>query len=243
MKAGGGKAALMWPLFGLLFVLALAGCGAESTVGAIQTVRDSIEHGTATAAGVRIDIATGQLDLTDGTDKLMEATFQYNVPGSRPEINYDANRTPGTLSIVQPVDRNNLPPLGGSTVNDWEIRLGNRLSLDLDMRLGLGDARIDLSNLEISGLRMNLGAGNVEADLSGDYRSNVDAHITGGLGNLTLKLGDRMSTRVTVTGGLGKVTAHGLSTDGEAYTNGIQSLYALDVTIESGMGEITLEGR
>ncbi len=233
----------MWPLFGLLFVLALAGCGAESTVGAIQTVRDSIEHGTATAAGVRIDIATGQLDLTDGTDKLMEATFQYNVPGSRPEINYDANRTPGTLSIVQPVDRNNLPPLGGSTVNDWEIRLGNRLSLDLDMRLGLGDARIDLSNLEISGLRMNLGAGNVEADLSGDYRSNVDAHITGGLGNLTLKLGDRMSTRVTVTGGLGKVTAHGLSTDGEAYTNGIQSLYALDVTIESGMGEITLEGR
>ncbi len=243
MKAGGGMATMMWPLLGLMFVLALAGCGAESTVGAIQTARDTIEHGTATAAGVRIDIATGRLDLADGTDKLMEATFQYNVPGSRPEIDFDANRTPGTLSLVQPVDRNNLPPLTGSTVNNWEIRLGNKLSLDLDLRLGLGDARLDLSSLKISGLRMDLGAGNVEADLSGNYRSNVDAHITGGLGNLTLKLGDRMSTLVTVTGGPGKVTAHGLSRDGEAYTNGVQSLYGLDVTIESGVGEITLEGR
>ncbi|MDQ5825930.1 MAG: toast rack family protein [Chloroflexota bacterium] len=243
MKAGGGKATLMWPLFGLMLVLALAGCGAESTVGAIQTARDSIEHGTATAAGVRIDIATGQLDLADGTNKLMEATFQYNVPGWRPKINYDVNRTPGTLSIVQPVDRNNLPALNGSTVNDWEIRLGNQVPLDLDLRLGLGDARIDFSNLKISGLRMDLGAGNVEADLGGNYRSNVDARITGGLGKLTLKLGDRMATRVTVTGGLGKVTAHGLSRDGEAYTNGIQSRYGLDVMIESGVGEITLDGR
>ncbi|HEX8598151.1 MAG TPA: toast rack family protein [Chloroflexia bacterium] len=243
MKAGHGKAALLVRLCGLVFALALAGCGAQSTVGAIQTARDSIEHGTATAAGVRIDIATGQLDLADGTDKLMEATFQYNVPNWRPKIDYDVSRTPGTLSVVQPVDRNNLPALSASTVNDWEIRLGNQVPLDLDLRLGLGEARIDLSSLKISGLSMNLGAGNVEADLSGDYRNNVDAHITGGLGKLTLKIGDRMSTRVTVTGGLGKVTAHGLTLEGEAYTNGIRSRYGLDVTIESGVGEITLDGR
>ena len=242
MKAGGKSAPLAW-LLGLVLVSTLAGCGAESTVGAIQTARDSIEHGTATAAGVRIDTATAHLDLTDGTNKLMEATFQYNVPSWRPEINYDVNRTPGTLSIVQPVDRNNLPPSNGSTVYDWEIRLGNQVPLDLDFHLGLGDARIDLSNLKISGLRMNLGAGNVEADLSGNYTGNVDAYITGGLGKLTLKLGDQMATRVTVTGGLGKVTAHGLSLDGESYTNGIKSRYKLDVTIESGIGEITLDGR
>lgn len=244
--AGSGKLAarILFPfLLSLAILTPLAGCGAERAVGEIQTARESVERGTASAAGVRIDIATGRLDLSDGSNRLMDATFQYNVPAWRPQVTYDGSKTPGVLSITQPVDRNNLPAFNGSTVYDWEIRLGNQVPIDLDIRLGLGETRLDLSNLQLRDLVMKLGAGNVEADLSGNYARRVNARITGGVGNLTLKLSDQMATRVTVTGNLGKVTALGLTRDGQAYTNAVKSASTLDIEIESGIGEITLDGR
>jgi hypothetical protein len=224
-------------------MLPLSACGAEPAVGGLQTIHESVEHGTAPNAGVLIDMATGQLDLSDGSNKLMEGTFQYNVPNWKPKINYNGDGTPGVLSIVQPVDRNNLPASNGSTVYNWEIRLGNQVPLDLELHLGLGEARLDLSNLQISALKMELGAGKVDADLTGDYGRDVDAQITGGTGQITLKVGHHMATRIEVKGKLGKVTASGLSRDGEAYTNGVRSTNRLSVMIDSGVGEIKLEGR
>ncbi|HEY0069940.1 MAG TPA: toast rack family protein [Chloroflexia bacterium] len=242
MEVARGKPAVVLAL-ALMLLIAVAGCGAESTVGEIQTARESVEPGKATTASVRIDMASGQLNLSEGSNKLMDATFQYNVPAWKPPVTYSVKNRQGMLSIVQPVDRNNLPAPGGNIVYDWDIRLSDRVPVDLDLRLGLGKATLDLSNLKLTNLDMQLGAGNVEADLSGSYDRDVDAHITGGVGNLTLKLDDNMATRVTVTGNLGKVTALRLTRDGDTYTNDALSPYKLIVEIESGIGDITLDGR
>lgn len=242
MRIGGGTAIVAWAL-GFLLVLPLSACDAQSAVGELQTVHESIEHGTAPTAGVRIDLAAGQLDLSDGSNKLMEGTFQFNVLNWRPKISYDPNGTPGVLSIVQPIDRNNVPTSNAGTVYNWEVRLGNQVPLDLDLHLGLGEARLDLSNLKIRSLKMDLGAGKVDADLTGDYGRNVDAQITGGTGQLTLKVGHRMATRIEIKGDLGKVTAPGLTRNGDAYSNDVRSGNRLNVTIQSGVGDIKLESR
>lgn len=242
MEVAGGKPAVMLAL-ALMLLIAVAGCGAEGSITDLQTARESVEPGTATTASVHIDMASGQLNLSEGSTKLMDATFQYNVPTWKPQVTYNVKGTQGVLSIVQPVDRNNLPAPSGNTVYDWDIRLSDQVPVDLGLRLGLGKATLNLSNLKLTNLDMQLGAGNVEADLSGSYDTDVHARITGGVGNLTLKLDDNMAARATVTGNLGKVTALGLTKDGDSYTNDALSPYKLTVEIESGIGEITLDGR
>ena len=241
MEVAGGKPVAVLAL-ALMLLIAVAGCGAEGAVSDIQTARESVEQGTATTASVHIDMASGQLDLSEGFNKLMDATFQYNVPSWKPQVTYNVKGTQGVLSIVQPVDRNNLPAPSENTVYDWEVRLSDQVPVDLELRLGLGKATLNLSNLKLTNLEIALGAGNVEADLSGSYDRAVHARITGGVGNLTLKLDDNMATRVTVTGNLGKVTALGLTRDGDTYANDALSPYKLTVEIESGIGDITLDG-
>lgn len=241
MKVGIGKPALVRLASALALLIAASACGAENPVSTIQTDRQSVEQGAASSATVRIDMASGTLNLTDGSSKLMDATFQYNTPDWKPQVTYEVTGTAGLLSIVQPVDRNNLPASNG--IYDWEIRLGNQVPLDLDLRLGLGKATLDLSRLQVRSLNIMLGSGSVEADLGGNYETDVDAHITGGVGTFTLKLGSQMATRITVEGNVGKVTALGLAQEGNTYTNSGESPNTLNVEIESGIGEITLDGR
>ena len=220
----------------------VSGCGTESTVAQIQTVHESVEQGKAARADVLIDVAVGKVDLTDGSNRLMDATFQYTHPSLKPQVTYSANNSGGSLSIVQAVDRNNLPSLGGAELYSTELRLSNKLPLSLNIRLGLDEANIDLSNLQVEDLEMKLGAGSVTTDLSGNYGRNVDASVTGGVGDFTLKVGEQTATRVTVTSNLGKVTAHRLTREGDTYMNATSSANTLNVGIEGGIGNITLEG-
>ena len=241
MKVGMGKPALVRLASALVLLIAASACGVENPVSTIQTDRQSVEQGAASTATVRIDMASGTLNLTDGSSKLMDATFQYNTPDWKPQVTYEVTGTAGLLSLVQPVDRNNL--LTSNGIYDWEIRLGGHVPVDLELRLGLGKATLDLSRLKVSSLDMKLGSGGVEANLGGNYETDVGAHITGGVGNFTLRLGHRMATRVTVKGNLGKVTVLGLTQEGNTYTNSKESPRTLNVEIERGIGEITLDGR
>lgn len=242
MQAGTVKQILApLALVSVLLVL-VSGCGAEGTVAQIQSAHESVEQSQAASARVFIDVAIGKVNLTDGSNRLMDATFQYTNPTLKPEVTYSVNNSEGTLSIAQAVDRNNLPALGGAELYSSDLRLSNQLPLSLDIRLGLDDANIDLSNLQVEDLEMRLGAGRVTANLSGNYGRNVNARVTGGVGDFTLKVGDRMATRVTVTDNLGKVTAHRLTQEGNTYTNAASSANTLNVGIEGGIGHITLEG-
>ncbi|HEX8217820.1 MAG TPA: toast rack family protein [Chloroflexia bacterium] len=242
MEAGTVKWILTRLALASVLLVLLSGCGAEGTVAQIQSVHESVEQGNATSATVLIDVAVGKVDLGDGSNRLMDATFQYTNPGLKPQVTYSPNNSEGSLSIVQAVDRNNLPSFGGAELYSTDLRLSNQLPMSLNIRLGLDDANINLSNLQVEDFEMKLGAGRVTADLSGNYGRNVHARLTGGVGDFTLKVGDKMATRVTVTGNLGKVTAHRLVRDGDTYTNAANSANTLNVGIEGGTGNITLEG-
>jgi hypothetical protein len=242
MEAGVVRLVVARLALALMLMLLVSGCGAESTVAQIQTAHESVERGEAASAKVVIDVAIGKVNLSDGSNRLMDATFQYTSPSLKPGVTYKVDHSKGSLSIVQAVDRNNLPALGGSQLHSSDLRLTNLLPMSLSIRLGLDEASIDLSNLQVEDLEMRLGAGSVLLDLSGNYHKDVAARVTGGLGNFTLKVGDQMATRVTVKGDLAKITAHRLAQDGDTYTNAAKSAHTLNVEIEGGIGDITLEG-
>lgn len=226
-----------------MVVMPVAGCDTAGTaVGELQTERQSMELGTASAVKMSIDMAWGKLILSDGSNKLMDATFQYNVADWKPQVSYLASNIEGKLSITQPVDRANMPVVPDGAAYEWDLRLNREIPLSLSARLGEGEATLNLATLTLTGLELTLGSGPVEADVSGNYRDDLDVLITAGTGNLTLRLPPNVATRVTINGDLGKVTAEGLTRKGNTYTNDAKSPQVLDVQIESGLGEIVLEG-
>lgn len=63
----------------LLEALLLAGCAPKARVGALRTESQSVELGDARSVRVEIELGAGDLQLTGGADKLLEADFTCNV--------------------------------------------------------------------------------------------------------------------------------------------------------------------
>jgi hypothetical protein len=224
----------------LLGALLLAGCGSEARVGALQTESQSVELGDAESVRVEIDFGAGELEVTGGAEKLLEADFTYNVAELKPEVEY----TNGALAIRQPTG-NGLPDLRNITDyrNEWSLRLYEGAPMDLSVNVGAGTSDLQLAGLSLTGLDVSLGAGESTIDLSGDWVRDLDVTIDAGAGNITIRLPRDVGVRVRVEAGLGTIEAPDLTKDGNVYTNaayGVSDVTLL-VDLEAGVGQVKLE--
>ena len=214
--------------------LLLAGCDSQARVGALQTESQSVELGDAESVRVEIVLGAGDLQVTGGAEKLLEADFTYNVDKLKPEVEY----TDGTLVVRQP-DLEGLPALRGITDyrNEWDLRLYDQVPMDLSMDVGAGSSDLKLAGLSLTGLDINLGAGDSTIDLGGDWARNLDATIDTGAGDISLRLPRE------VQAGLGTIEAPDLKKDGDVYTNPAYGLseVTLQVILKAGIGQINLE--
>src|SRR5512141_2666328 len=104
----------------LFAAVLLAGCGSQARVGALQTESQSVELEGAKSVRVQINLGAGNLQMTAGPEKLLEAGFSYNVAALKPVVKY----ADGALVVRQP-DVKGLPALQGITdfQNEWDLRL------------------------------------------------------------------------------------------------------------------------
>src|SRR5512138_8266 len=100
----------------VLVAVLLAGCGSRAQVGELQTESQSVELGSATSVDVKVNMGAGDLTVTGGAEKLLEADFNYNVAKLKPAVEF----TDGTLVVQQP-EVDGLPILQGITDfrNEW----------------------------------------------------------------------------------------------------------------------------
>jgi hypothetical protein len=221
--------------------LLLAGCSSAVRVGALQSESQSIELGDAQSARVEIDFGAGDLNVTGGAEKLLEADFTYNVARLKPEVEY----TNGTLVLRQP-EVEGLPVLRdiADFRNEWSLRLSDEAPMDLLVNMGAGTSELHLGGLSLTRLNVSLGAGESEIDLSGDWARDLDVTINGGAGDIRVRLPRDVGARVEVETGVGTVEAAGLTQAGNVYTNAAYGVseVTLDVNIEAGIGRINLEG-
>ena len=224
----------------VLFAALLASCRPEARVGALQTESQAIELGDARSVRVEIDFGAGDLEVTGGAEKLLEADFTYNVDKLKPEVKY----TDGTLILWQP-ENEGLPDLRGITDfrNEWELRLTDDVPMDLSVDVGAGVSELRLAGLLLTGLDVALGAGGSTIDLSGDWARDLDVTIETGAGDITVRLPRDVGARVKVDAGVGTIQASGLTKDGNIYTNAAygESEITLQVDIDAGLGQINLE--
>jgi len=226
-------------------VLAVA-CGAAPQrveVGELRTERRSVEVENAESVKVNLRLAVGELDVGGAAEdpRLMEADFAYNVAAWEPGVDYEVVGDSGELSVQQRGLDEGIPTR--DVRNEWDLRLNDRVPVDLTVQMGGGVGNLDLDNLALTGLNLDVGAGSTRVDLSGDWGRDLSAVVRGGAGQVTVLLPSRMGARVEAGTRLGRVNAEGLRKEGDAYVNDAygDSDATLRVEVTGGVGQINLE--
>jgi hypothetical protein len=249
----------------LLLGLALTACQlTRLRVGTLQEVTETVERQDAEEARITVEMGAGELNIGGGTANLMEAEFEFNVDEWEPEVSYEVSDGTGMLTVRQPNVEETVGIPDGNVVNRWNLTFSDALPLEMEVTLGAGENRLSLAELQVRSLALEAGAGEVTVDLGGaledldvqagvgeleinlaaaDWTQNLTGNIAGGVGSTTLTLPGDVGVRVEVEQGLGSVNASGFSQDGDTYTNDAygESEISLDLRIESGVGEVTLQ--
>jgi hypothetical protein len=226
-------------IFVLVGAILLASCNAALRVGALHTESQSVKLGEAKSASVEIEFGAGVLDVTGNGEDLLDADFTYNVANLKPQVDY----TNGTLVVSQP-KTDGMPVLPGVTDfrNEWGIRLGNDVPMNLSVNVGSGTSNLKLGGLSLSGLKITLGATAGTIDLSGDWTHDLDITIDAGASNISVVLPKDVGVRVVVDRGPTMIDTQGLMQDGDVYTNAAygESGVTLHVDLKTGIGLINL---
>lgn len=97
----------------------------------------------------------------------------------------------------------------GSGETRLTLRIPEDLPVDLSLRIGLGEARVDLGGLTLTGLRTELTMGNHELDFSRPVARDVDEiDLEFNMGNVTVaNLGNARAARIEADGRMGSLVA------------------------------------
>ena len=224
----------------LFATLLLGGCGPKARVGELQTESQSVELGDTKSVRVEIVMGAGNLGISGGAEKLLEANFTYNVAALKPEVEF----TDGKLVIWEPGNRGRPDWRGVSEFrNEWSLHFNNETPMDLSVEMGAGFGDLQLADLSLTGLDVTFGAGEYTIDLNGEWTRDLNVTIEAGAANVRLRLPGGVSVRVEIEAGPHTVEARGLTKDGNVYTNAAygESEATLQVNVEAGIGQILLE--
>ena len=226
----------------LLAALLLASCvrSDDVRVGELRTESKTVELGDAKSVDVNITIGAGDLKVTGGAEKLLEADFTYNVAKLKPEVEF----TNGTLVVQHPDVRGYRSPQDIKDFrNEWDLRLNNDVPMNLSLDMGAGTSSLQLSGLSLNGLNVTLGVGKSTVDLTGNWARDLDVTFDTGAANITVRLPKDVGVRIEVNSGPSTINISGLTKNGEVYTNAAYGVSdtTLHITIQAGIGQINLE--
>ncbi|MBI5282704.1 MAG: hypothetical protein HY858_13550 [Candidatus Solibacter usitatus] len=235
-----------------LACLAVAGCGVNwsddsRTPGGRPgpVVRDKVvieKEKAARAELVQVDLTmgAGELDVRGGAAGLLEAEFAYNIPSWKPEVRYDDSSFRGRLSIRQPKGDTTI----GDVKNEWKLRLANSIPLDIAVRCGAGENRLDLRDLKLRSVEIHLGAGTVDLDLRGKPEKDYDVSIHGGVGEATVRVPSAAGVVAEARGGIGSIEVRGMKKDGSRWVNDAygKSKTTIRLDVKGGIGQINIFG-
>ncbi len=227
-------------LLGVLVAAAMCAC--EEGVRERITKTKAIELGEAESVDIELKMGAGELNLEGGASALLEGTFVSRYERHIPEVTYNVFGKQGKLSI-QEKRRRGLR--FGSGKNRWDIRLDNRVPMDMKIDLGAGETDVDLRGFQIQRLDIDMGVGAMTLDLSGERSKSLDVKIDGGIGHATIFLPEKIGVRAEIDGGIGSINARHFSKSGHVYTNQAygKSAVSVDLRVDAGIGSIDLKLR
>jgi hypothetical protein len=209
----------------------------------------SMQHTTRTveAGGVKdvratVEMPAGELTVSGGSTKLLDASFDQRKSSGAPEVDYEHSGASGLLKISEGGGDHTNIVFPGREERNWNLRFGDGVPLDLKIDMGAGQGNLRLRGVPLTKLELNIGAGRVEVDLTGDRKEDLTANIEGGVGEADIRLPRNVGVIVQASGGIGSLDTDGLQKDGGSYVNAAygKSPATIHLKVEGGIGHIIL---
>lgn len=238
-SSGGGWVSgglIVFVAFIVLIGMAVSRGHADSTV---HHETKSVESQSSTSVVAHLEMPSGELELSGGSQRLLDADFTYTENEGTPNVSFHPSSSSGDLEITQHGGGVHI----GRDENRWDLKLSNNLPMELNLNMGAGEGDLHLNDLQITRLEIHMGAGELNLDLSGSGRkNNLTGEIHGGAGEATIRLPRDIGVQVRASGGLGSISADGLHENGDEYTNDAwgKSPVSIRLNVEGGVGSINL---
>jgi hypothetical protein len=193
-------------------------------------------------AKIQFNHGAGRLTIAGGTapSNLVEGIFSGGV-------DYTSKQDGDLFAIHLKVPPNSFLffPFSWGTGygHDWLVRLNTDVRLAVDLRTGANDARLDLSELQVTDLRLQTGASSTEVTLptrAGYTRVEVES----GAASVTLKVPANVAARIQASGGLSEIKVD--QSRFPKVGNGYQSseydtaMNKADIRVETGVGSVKI---
>jgi hypothetical protein len=215
-------------------IVVLTGCGNVRT-GPMEHETKVLELDKSEMTRAEIKLGAGELRIAGGASKLMEGDFSYNDPGSRPQVDYHSTGVRSDIDIH---------PAGTVQHGEskWDMRFNDSVGMDLVVKMGAGEAHLNLGSLNLRSVAFDLGTGEVDADLRGHPKRSYDVRINGGVGQATIHLPKSVGISATAVGGIGEINVSGMEKRNDRWINpGHENdPVTIRLDVKGGVGQIDL---
>jgi len=221
-------------------LLSLTGCVIDGHhSGPTQYSSENVELDDSELVRVDLNMGAGDLRVTDGAGKLARADFAYSVPSWKPEVRYSRSGKEGRLNISQPGKGHTS---FGNMKYSWDLQLNKKVPLDLAVHFGAGQAKLDLSSLDLRGLELNMGVGQLDVDLRGRPKHSYNVSIHGGIGEATVRVSADTAVWAEAHGGIGGIKVRGLQQEeGHWLSQGYETAAnKIRIDVQGGIGQINV---
>ena len=116
-------------------IAVLAGCGNNVRLGPMEHETKVLDLDRSELTRVELKMGAGELRVSGGATKLMEADFDYNDPGSKPQVEYHST---GVRSDID-IHASGTVQQGESK---WDMRFNDSVGMDLVVKMGAGEAHL-----------------------------------------------------------------------------------------------------
>jgi hypothetical protein len=186
-------------------------------------------------------MSAGELKISGGAAKLLEAEFTYNVDRLKPTVEHRSSATESEIRIAQ----SQTSGLSFGAMSRWDLRLNDGVLMDVVAKLGAGQADLNLGNLTLRNLEVGIGAGQVHVDLRGTPKRGYAVRINGGVGETVVYLPRSVGISANAVGGLGSISVNGLEKRGDRWINSGRENDPVQITVDvkGGIGEIQVNAQ
>lgn len=198
----------------------------------------SIDLGKAEKLEASIAFPAGEFALLGGAAKLVEGDYRFNHDSLKPKVDYRESAGVGRLAI-----ETNKSASFGNLKATWEIRLNDKVPVELELKMGAGKAEVNLGTLDLRRGSIHFGAGEMTLDLRGKPKKGYRLEVHGGVGHGRIYLPGGIGVRANVAGGIGDIDTQGeLRKDGHDYYNGMwdKGGERVELWVRGGVGKIEL---
>lgn len=216
--------------------LGFAGLGA--TTPAPESVSQSLMGAGRAEVTLRSGVAELRVSGGAASGLLAEGTIRP-LRGERIERTF---ALAGGVARLTLESQGRVAGFSGARAGLWELGLSGEVPLELSVDTGVGEAVLDLAELQLTRLALNTGVGASTVILppAGSY----EASISTGVGAASVRLPASLPARITVARGLGGIAVPAdFERDGDVYTSPgfAAATERVELHVSSGVGLVDID--